>query len=88
MNALIAHRILQVAGAWDFSDPAKVLKPCMSFLLEVVSKFQIGFKGPAKRDYMSILNRLMDASSVRPIGKAQHTWVCEHLPDAVLHLTL
>jgi hypothetical protein len=22
---------------------------------------------------------------VRPIGKAQHTWVCEHLPEAVLH---
>jgi hypothetical protein len=38
-------------------------------LIEVVSKFQIEFKGPPKADYMSILNRLMDASSVRPIGK-------------------
>jgi hypothetical protein len=38
---------------------------------EVVSKPQIMFEGPAKRDYMSILNRLMDASSVRPIEKAQ-----------------
>jgi hypothetical protein len=25
---------------------------------------------------------------VRPIGKAQHTWVCEHLPEAVLHPNL
>jgi len=42
MSALIAHRILQVAGAWDFSDPAKVLKPCMSFLL--IIKRPVGSK--------------------------------------------
>jgi hypothetical protein len=40
-------------------------------ILEVVSKPQIRFKGPPKADYMSILNRLMDASSVRPDEKAQ-----------------
>ena len=33
-----------------------------SKVLEVVSKFQIGFKGPAKRDYMSDLNKLRYAS--------------------------
>ncbi|GAG88536.1 unnamed protein product, partial [marine sediment metagenome] len=38
-------------------------------LLEVVSKPQIWFKGPAKRDYMSDLNRLMYASRHRPIEK-------------------
>jgi hypothetical protein len=31
-------------------------------LLEVISKPQIRSKGPAKRDYMSDLNRLMYAS--------------------------
>jgi hypothetical protein len=30
----------------------------------------------------------VQGQGVRPIGKAQHTWVCEHLPEAVLHLTL
>jgi len=40
-------------------------------ILEVVSKPQIRFNCPPKADYMSILIRLMDASSVRPIGKAQ-----------------
>jgi hypothetical protein len=35
----------------------------------VVSKPQIRFKGPAKRDYISDLNKLRYASSVRPIGK-------------------
>ena len=33
MSAGIGHRILQVSGALDFPDPAKVLRPCMSFLL-------------------------------------------------------
>jgi hypothetical protein len=66
-------------------------------LIEVVSKFQIEFKGPPKADYMSILNRLMDASSVRPIrrrpptgfglwrdksGKRSPPEADEHLPEA------
>ena len=54
--------------------------------IDVVSKPQIRLKGPAKRDYIPDLNKLRYASSVRPIEKAQHTWVCEHLSEAVLHL--
>ena len=30
----------------------------MAKILEVVSKFQIGFKGPAKRDYISYLKKI------------------------------
>jgi hypothetical protein len=57
-----------------------------SAVLEVVSKFQIGFKGPAKRDYMSDLRILRHASSVRPYGKGvvlsiHDGLVCEHLPE-------
>jgi len=37
--------------------------------LEVVSKPQIRFKGPAKRDYISDLNKLRYASRRRPIEK-------------------
>ena len=66
-------------------------------------KPQIKSKGPAKRDYMSILNRLMDASSVRPIrrrpptsyglwrdtsGKRSPPEADEHLPEVVLHPNL
>ena len=55
----------------------------------VKSDFRSGFKtsdqvqGPRGSGitYL-ILKRLRYASSVRPIEKAQHTWVCEHLPEA------
>jgi hypothetical protein len=55
-------------------------------LLEVVSQFQIRFKGPAKRDYISDLKKSRYASSVRPIGKVvflsiHDGLVCEHLPE-------
>jgi hypothetical protein len=30
----------------------------------------------------------VQGQGVRPIGKAQHTFVCEHLPESVLHPNL
>jgi hypothetical protein len=43
-------------------------------ILEVVSKPQIRFKGKARADWESRCS--------------QHTWVCEHLPESVLHPNL
>jgi hypothetical protein len=56
-----------------------------TLFLEVVSKPQIRFNGPAKRDYISDLKKLLYASSVRPIGKAQSRQRRDeqvHLPEA------
>jgi hypothetical protein len=56
-------------------------------VFEVVSKPQIRFKGPARRDYISDLNRLMYASRRRPDEKVvvlsiHDGLVCEHLSEA------
>jgi hypothetical protein len=50
-------------------------------VLEVVSKLQIMSESPAKRDYISDLNKLRYASRRRPMKKRSIRIVCEHFKE-------